>query len=79
MVKDITLYRFPKVLVIHLKRFSGGHYGFKLRNGIDIPLDLNMEQYAPFSEHESKYSGSKYTLYGISHHYGSLNDGHYVA
>lgn len=37
-----------------------------------------MTKYAPFSEHESKDRAHKYTLYGISHHSGTLNGGHYI-
>ncbi len=39
MIKDITVFRFPKVLVIHLKRFSRRQ---KLSTSVKIPKKLNM-------------------------------------
>ena len=50
MVKDITVFRFPKILVIHLKRFSRRE---KLTTQVKIPQYLDMTPYAPNS---GKYS-----------------------
>ena len=36
-----------------------------------------MAKYAPHSNHASKKEAN-YRLYGISHHSGSLNGGHYI-
>jgi len=49
MKKDITVFRFPKILVIHLKRFTRRN---KLTNTIEIPVNLDMRNYAP---HSSKF------------------------
>lgn len=38
-----------------------------------------MRDFAPYSTHESKNKASEYRLFGISHHSGSLNGGHYIA
>ena len=46
MSKDITVFRFPKILVIHLKRFTRRD---KLTNTIEIPVNLDMRNYAPHS------------------------------
>ena len=56
MDKDMTIFRFPKVLVIHIKRFSGSTSKDrkKLSTPIDIPEMLDMTKYAPYSQHESK-------------------------
>ena len=39
MEKDITVYRFPKILVIHLKRFSRRE---KITSTVSIPKKLDM-------------------------------------
>lgn len=46
MEKNITIFRFPKILVIHLKRFSRRE---KISTSISIPQTLNMQPYAPLS------------------------------
>lgn len=75
MDKDITIFRFPKVLVVHLKRFSRRQ---KISTTINIPHKLNMTPYAPYSNHQDKDLAKRYRLYGMSKHSGSLNGGHYV-
>ena len=75
MEKDITLFRFPKILVIHLKRFTRRE---KINNTIEIPLTLDMSKFASHSTHQSIKNASSYRLYGVSKHSGSLNGGHYV-
>ena len=74
--KQMTIFRFPKILVIHLKRFSRRE---KISTSIGIPGTLNMREYkTPGSNHSSLKQADSYKLYGISHHSGSLNGGHYV-
>jgi ubiquitin C-terminal hydrolase len=46
MDKQITIFRFPKILVIHLKRFSRRE---KITSSITIPSKLDMTPYAPHS------------------------------
>jgi len=76
--KDLTLYRLPKILVIHLKRFYHSTMRReKLNTTIDFPETLDMRPYAPHSTHSSK-DKALYQLYGISHHSGSLYGGHYI-
>ena len=88
--KDITLYRFPKLLVIHLKRFyHSAMRREKLNTMVTFPeKGLDMRKYAPHSsklilfwlfvlEHVSR-SKAIYDLYGVSHHSGSLYGGHYI-
>ena len=88
MEKDITIFRFPKILVIHLKRFYNSTMRReKLSTTVNIPESLDMRPYAPHSSklflvriflgHSSKNSAT-YKLYGMSHHSGSLNGGHYI-
>jgi ubiquitin C-terminal hydrolase len=53
MEKDMTIFRFPKILVIHLKRFyQSTMRREKLSTTVNIPQTLDMRPYAPYS---SKY------------------------
>lgn len=75
--KSLTIERFPKYLVIHLKRFSETRWS-KLTNVIEFPCGergLNLQPYAS----EDNVGPAYYTLYGISNHMGSTAGGHYVA
>lgn len=87
----MTIFRFPKILVVHLKRFYNSTMRReKLSTTINIPEILDARPYAtpnsskflfvtdPFSDHSSKKLASRYQLYGISHHSGSLYGGHYI-
>jgi ubiquitin C-terminal hydrolase len=48
--KELTLYRFPKILVIHLKRFyNSAMRREKLNTTVNIPSCLDMSPYAPHS------------------------------
>jgi len=50
MEKDITIFRFPKILVIHLKRFYNSTMRReKLSTTVNIPDTLDMKPYAPHS------------------------------
>ncbi|XP_070075458.1 ubiquitin carboxyl-terminal hydrolase Usp2 isoform X2 [Drosophila takahashii] len=74
--KSFTIQRFPKYLVIHLKRFSETRWS-KLSNIVEFPTsdsELNMGSYGANSN-----SNVHYSLYAISNHMGSTAGGHYVA
>ncbi|XP_035789024.1 ubiquitin carboxyl-terminal hydrolase 2-like isoform X5 [Anopheles albimanus] len=75
--KSLTIERFPKYLVIHLKRFSETRWS-KLTNIIEFPTgdrELNLQPYAS----EDNLGPVNYSLYGISNHMGSTAGGHYIA
>ena len=77
--KDMTIFRFPQVLVVHLKRFYNSFMRReKISSQVDIPFTLDMRPYAPHVNDKNKI-GMHYNLYGISHHSGSLYGGHYIA
>jgi ubiquitin C-terminal hydrolase len=46
MTKDFSVFRFPNVLVIHLKRFSRRE---KLSTTVNVPKTLDMRPFAPHS------------------------------
>ncbi|XP_028897183.1 ubiquitin carboxyl-terminal hydrolase Usp2 isoform X1 [Zeugodacus cucurbitae] len=74
--KSFSIQRFPKYLVIHLKRFSETRWS-KLSNIVEFPTgerELNMGPYGA-----NPGSSIHYSLYAISNHMGSTAGGHYVA
>jgi len=73
-VKQISIWKLPKILLIHLKRFCcNGRYREKLQTNVDFPTNrLNMSDY-------SHARGSSYTLLGVSNHYGEMESGHYTS
>jgi len=78
--KQMTVHRFPPILVVHLKRFYNSTMRReKLSTTVNIPKILDARPFAtPNSNHGSKGKAGNYKLYGISHHSGSLNGGHYI-
>jgi len=77
--KSLTIYRFPRILVIHLKRFyHSAMRREKLNTTVKFPTELDMSRYAPYSEHSS-VKRANYSLFGITHHAGSLYGGHYIS
>ncbi|XP_067639372.1 ubiquitin carboxyl-terminal hydrolase Usp2 isoform X2 [Eurosta solidaginis] len=74
--KSFSIQRFPKYLVIHLKRFSETRWS-KLSNIVEFPTserELNMGPYG-----SNPNMNIYYSLYAISNHMGSTAGGHYVA
>ena len=70
--KTIEIFHLPKILIIHLKRFNNNK---KINTLIEFPLvDLNLNKYV-----KSNDTISKYNLYGVINHFGSLEYGHYTA
>ncbi|CAG9814816.1 unnamed protein product [Phaedon cochleariae] len=74
--KSLSIHKFPKVLVIHLKRFSPTErFRGKLNVTVDFPLDgLDMSSYAA-----DGHAPCRYNLYAISNHSGTTYSGHYTA
>ncbi|KAB0791678.1 hypothetical protein PPYR_03478 [Photinus pyralis] len=75
--KSFTIQKFPKILVIHLKRFSPTErFRGKLSSTIDFPLEnLDLRNYAA----DNSPSECRYNLYAISNHSGTTYSGHYTA
>ncbi|CAH0549355.1 unnamed protein product [Brassicogethes aeneus] len=74
--KSFSIQKFPKILVIHLKRFSPTErFRGKLSVTVDFPLEgLDMMNYAADS-----VAPCRYNLYAISNHSGTTYSGHYTA
>jgi len=73
--KRYSLYRLPKILVVHLKRFSPSERcRNKLSNTVNFPLvGLNLSRYT------DSLTNCSYNCYAISNHSGTLFSGHYTA
>ena len=80
--KKMELYRFPEVLVVHLKRFAVGRFGGrgdKINTTVDFPLErLNLAEFAVAGALGAS-SDAEYDLFAVSNHMGSLGGGHYTA
>ena len=73
-VKKMDIYRLPKILMIHFKRFKQkGYFSSKNNKLVSFPLEgLDMSRF-------SLNCTGIYDLYAVSNHYGSLEGGHYTA
>nr|XP_009858247.1 ubiquitin carboxyl-terminal hydrolase 2 isoform X1 [Ciona intestinalis] len=79
MTKKLSIHKFPKVLVLHLKRFNeGSRYRQKLNNLVKFPVtSLNLRNFA--SKTREGNLPPTYDLYAVSNHCGSCYGGHYTA
>ncbi|XP_053134917.1 ubiquitin carboxyl-terminal hydrolase 21 isoform X2 [Hemicordylus capensis] len=74
--KKLTIQRFPRILVLHLNRFSTTRYSIKKCSVfVDFPLQqLNLKEFA-----SEKGGTPVYNLYALCNHSGSVHYGHYTA
>ncbi|KAL6430676.1 hypothetical protein ACFW04_006923 [Cataglyphis niger] len=74
--KSFSIQKFPKILVIHLKRFSPmERFRGKLNVMVDFPLTgLDLSAFAA-----PRVPGCTYNLYGVANHSGTTYSGHYTA
>jgi len=75
---QMTLWRLPPLLVIHLKRFGRSGRN-KVETVVKYPVQqLDLKRFGPYSQHES-LRDVRYRLVAVSHHVGGLTGGHYYA
>ena len=67
--KDI--HKFPKILIIHIKRFKSEEE--KNEEIIEFPEEIDLSKY------NNKGEEGKYVLYSAVFHQGNLNSGHYTS
>ncbi|XP_048016305.1 ubiquitin carboxyl-terminal hydrolase 2a isoform X2 [Megalobrama amblycephala] len=74
--KKFTVQKFPKILVLHLKRFSEARIRTsKLSTFVNFPMkDLDLREFA-----SDRSSSAVYNLYAVSNHSGTTMGGHYTA
>lgn len=90
--KRLSISRLPQVLLIHLKRFSfKGPFTDKIDTTVTFKTSaLDLTNYMPpplppgavakgMPVSQSQQPPYLYDLYGVTHHFGSLNTGHYTA
>ncbi|KJH50970.1 hypothetical protein DICVIV_02828 [Dictyocaulus viviparus] len=76
--KVMTIWRLPKYLIIHLKRFEFLRYERRMgkcKRVITFPL----KHFDPASFVDGKKGKSKYECIAIANHYGQLSSGHFIA
>ncbi|KAM5226865.1 ubiquitin carboxyl-terminal hydrolase 2 isoform 3-T9 [Hipposideros larvatus] len=75
-IKKFSIQRFPKILVLHLKRFSESRIRTsKLTTFVNFPLrDLDLKEFASENTNHAVYN-----LYAVSNHSGTTMGGHYTA
>ena len=76
--KQIELFYLPRIMIICLTRFlKEGKFSHYTKNNsfVEFPIEnLNMEKYICGPK-----TNSKYDLFAVSQHYGSMGGGHYIA
>jgi hypothetical protein len=75
--KKIDIWSVPQVLMLHVKRFSGGGLaGHKIETQVEFPNELDL---APYAVGPRTPEDMICVLYAVSEHSGSLVAGHYTA
>lgn len=78
--KKFDIWSLPKVLIIHLKRFSFSRsWRDKIDTLVEFPVDgLDMSEYVlnPAQREQKRLT---YDLIGVANHFGGLGGGHYTA
>lgn len=76
--KKIDLWKLPKILVLHLKRFGFSNrllFREKIDNFVDFPLkNLDLTDYVKGPNTEN----TRYELFAVSNHYGGLGGGYRI-
>jgi len=77
--KKFSIWTAPKILVVHLKRFS--YRGRMFRERLDhlVQFPLHNFDLTEFIEGPQQGIPPLYELFAVSNHYGSLGGGHYTA
>lgn len=79
-IKKFDIWSLPKVLIIHLKRFSFSRsWRDKIDTLVEFPVEgLDMSSYVHNPE-QKKQKQLIYNLIGVANHFGGLGGGHYTA
>ncbi|KAK4337397.1 hypothetical protein RND71_043344 [Anisodus tanguticus] len=78
--KQLTIWRLPEILIIHLKRFSYKHCTRdKIDNFIEFPLyGLDLKNFCSSSQRNLE-NKTIYDLFAVINHFGGIYGGHYTA
>uniref|UniRef100_A0A6G1SB64 Ubiquitin carboxyl-terminal hydrolase n=1 Tax=Aceria tosichella TaxID=561515 RepID=A0A6G1SB64_9ACAR len=79
-IKKFDVWSLPKVLIIHLKRFSFSRsWRDKIDTLVEFPVEgLDMSSYV-HNPDQKKQELVNYDLIGVANHFGGLGGGHYTA
>lgn len=80
--KKLSLYKFPRLLIVHIKRFRFSAISReKLGTDVSFPvLGLDLAAYGSDDRPVGgELCGTVYDLMGVSNHSGGLHGGHYIA
>lgn len=79
-IKKFDVWSLPKVLIIHLKRFSFSRsWRDKIDTLVEFPVEgLDMSSYV-HNPAQKKQEPIIYDLIGVANHFGGLGGGHYTA
>ncbi|KAK8728024.1 hypothetical protein OTU49_009344 [Cherax quadricarinatus] len=73
--RKLDIWKLPPILILHLNRFEHDVLMKKQQNFVDFPLDnLDLSKHCGINNRYTKYD-----LYGVSNHYGTMDGGHYTA
>ncbi|XP_059396656.1 ubiquitin carboxyl-terminal hydrolase 21-like isoform X3 [Carassius carassius] len=74
--KRLTIQRFPRILVMHLNRFTMSRYSIS-KSTVPVSFPLNGLDLGPFGPVDC--GPVLYDLYAVCNHSGTVNMGHYTA
>jgi ubiquitin C-terminal hydrolase len=75
--KRLSIFRLPRILVLHLKRFT--NTGRKINVFVRYPRDPAVLDLTPFMDKQSGKENVSFQLYAVINHYGDATMGHYTA
>lgn len=80
-IKKFDVWSLPKILIIHLKRFSFSRsWRDKIDTLVEFPVEgLDMSSYLHNPEQKKPDNPMVYDLIGVANHFGGLGGGHYTA
>lgn len=67
----------PRVMILHIKRFDNNFK--KVEKFTSYPDQLEMSEFCSKEVDPSVRGNSKYQLFGVAIHFGTINQGHYYA
>ncbi|KAF0302742.1 Ubiquitin carboxyl-terminal hydrolase 2 [Amphibalanus amphitrite] len=73
--RSLSIQKFPRILVVHLKRFSPQER-FRGKLNTTVDFSVNGLDLSPYSAGQTP---CRYSLYGVANHSGTLLSGHYTA
>ena len=78
--KQIGLWKMPKVLIVHFKRFAflNNRFREKLDDRVSFPLE-ELDLSPHMLSNSPQKNRVKYELVGVANHMGGLGGGHYTA